>query len=152
MAKTEHIRPDVDRVPKNALTRTLQDLNTAYRSKLDPAAVPWTVKGLGKEPTRTYKQSKADTRWLQVFPCRRGRKISGVRANIYIHSSLLLGFIGKGNGLRKELLSIPGVISHQAGDEEFSVLFPDSILPLVAEVVKPFAKRRTVKRDPKFEK
>lgn len=80
---------------------------------------------------------KADRMWNFMVPCRKGRSISGVKAHIYSFSPTHYAYTGVGMRLRKRLLEIAGVRSHQTGDEEFTVVFPSSALATVAEDVLP---------------
>ncbi len=107
-------------------------LGSVYRITKDPA---WVEEDRGSP----------DRDWLYTIPCRRGGKISGIKSNIYQHGHQRLGFIGMGVKLRRELLKIEGVTSHQRGDKEFSVVFDASVFPLVAKVVEPRLKRRAAK-------
>lgn len=79
---------------------------------------------------------------LYTVPCKRGGKIGALKANIYSHSLTHLGFVGAGPKLRRELLAVSGVVAHQTGDREFSVVFPIKRVNAVAEVVKPYLTRR----------
>jgi hypothetical protein len=71
------------------------------------------------------------------IPCRIGGEIAGERAHLYRWGRGMVAFCGVGTKLRRKLLSIPGVMPWQTGDEEFSVRFPDSASQVVAKVVKP---------------
>jgi hypothetical protein len=76
-----------------------------------------------------------------VIPCHKGGKVSKEHANIYAHSLMLLGYIGKGLHILKKMRLIPSVRVHQVGDQEFSVIFPPSALEQVIKIVKPFKTR-----------
>lgn len=87
-----------------------------------------------------WADSGVDDRcWLLTIPC----KVGSAGANLYIHGITppVIGYTGSGAGVRRKLLAIPGVVSHQNGDVEFSVKFPPELLNKVAKVVKPRTKR-----------
>lgn len=114
-----------------------------YRVRYDPAyeaereADKRAIKGRRRSPI-----ASSEKRYLRVIECRKGRKISGLKANLFIHSNTHVGFIGVGTALRRQLLTVEGVISHQTGDEEFSVIFPTETLEKVSGIVSPYLKRR----------
>lgn len=139
---------------KNKLTRKISEVLPEYRIKHDPSILPLTVPGTFYEDGKpqTFRETPADRRWLETIPARRGRRISGIRASLHIHSSTHLGFSGVGMGLRRELLKIPGVLKWQTGDEEFSVIFPDALVQEVADAVSAYRKRRPNKSVPVSEK
>lgn len=82
-----------------------------------------------REPFWSEEHSAADRAWLWRVPCARG--------HLYQHGLALVGFSGVGMPLRSALLRIPGVKSHQTGDEEFAVTFPVAALADVCALVKP---------------
>ena len=102
-----------------------------YRVKMDPAYEAETEFAAVERP------------FLRVIPCKRGGKVSDQRANIYVHSGTHAGFIGKGVGLRRELLALDGVTPWQTGDQEFSVIFPLEMTAEVAGVVKAIRRRQS---------
>lgn len=121
-----------------------------YRIQKDPG---W----INVRSCKTREQREAaenDNEWLYIIPCKRGGKISGLKANIYSHSNTELGFIGAGVGLRRELLKLDGVRSHQVGDKEFSVVFPNALLDAVSGVVgaRPKRKVRVTSNTPLLER
>lgn len=103
-----------------------------------------------KERAAAKKMLQLERPMLMRIYTRRGRRwaeprsphAKASRAHLYVHGPGLMGFTGVGRGLRKDLLAIEGVRSWQAGDDEFSVVFGPETLPKVADLVKPFVKRK----------
>lgn len=145
MAKPRDQKPNVTQY--NKLTRTIDDVLGGWRRKDDPSAKPWHyIDSNGKPQVST--ETKQDKKWLGIIPCRRGRKFGRqkkfqFKAHIYVHSQEQLGYTGVGRKLRLALLALPDVKAWQTGDDEFSVVFPDAALGAVAEVVQPYAKRKS---------
>lgn len=65
-------------------------------------------------------------------PC----KLGGDKAHIYNFGPEELAYTGTGTRLRAKLLNIGRVRSHQAGDDEFTVVFPVQVAKAVAKVVR----------------
>lgn len=110
-----------------------------YAADVDPA---WYVSG----------QPAVDKQWLHVVPCRAGAQspyaqydakgADMLSPHLFLHGAGKFGFFGRGMALRKRLLAIDGVTSHQTGDEEFSVVFRENLLKRVAKVVRPKLTRK----------
>jgi len=97
---------------------------------------------LVKDPSWSKHEPAEDRMWCWELPCRRGRRFGAKRkAHISAHGEGTLAYSGLGMKLRRELLAIPGVRSHQTGDEEFAVTFPTGLFEAVAAVVKPYRRK-----------
>jgi hypothetical protein len=72
---------------------------------------------------------------LEIIPCLAG-------GHVYIQSATLLAYTGVGMKLRNKLLAVPGVKSHQTGDDDFSVTFPADRFKAVAKFVRPKKRKK----------
>lgn len=90
------------------------------------------------------KAAKGEHRVYEV-PCNRGGTFGDrKKAHIFAHGAALYGYTGIGTRLLSKLVGL-GATKWQAGDEEFSVIFPPSLLSKVAGVVKPVRVRTALK-------
>lgn len=95
-----------------------------YRITLDPAAETLAER---KDP------------WMFTIRCK-GRDCR-FRPIIYPHSDKLLALeIDYKKTKRVLLQSLPGMITHQMGNNECTLLFPPELFDRVAEIVKPIAR------------
>ena len=111
-----------------------------YRIKTDPAF-------------HCPRQNEQDREWLYIIPCKAGgcavwddlpsrREKAHFFSNGDIDGNAAIGFCGSGGYWLKKLLKIDGVKLTQRGDFEFTVVFPLSKFDKVAEIVKPYARKR----------
>jgi hypothetical protein len=76
-----------------------------------------------------------DAPWMMTMPCRRGV--------IYPHGGDLLAVDVDGRPMTaKRVGALPGVMLHQDGDSEMTLLFPVDLFDAVAEIVLPRRRRR----------
>lgn len=84
------------------------------------------------ESAKATGQTREERLWLYRIPCRYG--------HIYVHGANTLGAYTDRRMVRGRLRALPGVIVHQDGDEETTVLFHPDQLPQIAELLQ--ARRR----------
>jgi hypothetical protein len=116
-----------------------------YRTKEGPEyqeellALPRLYKNTEKRKAAKLALVKGRVLYMYI-PCGRGRGAFGP-GSVYIHGQGRCAYTGKGLKIRRELLAIPGVLTHQTGHEEFSVVFSPEVFEQVAQVVKARRKR-----------
>jgi hypothetical protein len=83
-----------------------------------------------------HHEKRGQRQNLEIIPCPVG--------HVYIQnvSRSVLAYTGQGMKLRNKLLSVPGVKSHQTGDEEFAVTFPVASFKAVAKIVRPKKRKK----------
>jgi hypothetical protein len=89
---------------------------------------------LAHDPVARSRREKADP-WLMTMPGRFG--------TIYPHGPGRLAVeVDDHLGKARQLAQLPGVEHHQVGDHEQTLVFPVELFERVAQVIRPYRRRR----------